>query len=273
MGAWSGQGRGVFTILSVAFFAFAALAVTLAMFAVGGDRLGLWDPVKPAPFPVASAHPKKHLRANGTARHRVSASHRVTTSPQSAVKPPLPAGTAFLLAAAAAALAGLTSVGGRRVLSGGIRRGFDALAARELHVTRANRSTSSSVGGLHPRRRRTVVASPVARRDVQISRRFEALKTDLRHSRTLGASARRTATHGKGAALRSMLALAPDVRKLPGIANRGRPFARAAFQSTAFRFRHARGIYLRHRARIAPYVIAGVVSVLLGWIVVALTSQ
>jgi hypothetical protein len=294
MGAWSGQGRGGFTILSVAFFSCAALAVTLGMFALGGDRLGLWDPLKPAPFPKASLSPKKHLRAGGTTRHGIPVSHsrRVRTPPQSAVGPPLSPGAAFLLAAAAAALAALTSVGGRRGLSRGLRRGFDALAPREFHVTWATRSMSSSVTGSHPRQPRAVVASPVARKDVQISRPFEAVKADLRHSRALDASARSTATGGKGAALRSMLALAPDLRKLLDIVNRTGPVARAAFRatafrivtrgrpaawaalhSTAFRLRQAMWSYRRHQTQIAPYVISAVVSVLLGWMVVALTNQ
>lgn len=294
MGAWFGQGRGGFTILSVAFFSCAAVAVALGMFALGGDRLGLWDPFKPAPFPKASPSPKKHLRASGAARHRVAASQsrRVRTSPQSAVGPPLPAGTAFLLAAAAAALSALTSVGGRRGLSRGLRRGFDALASREFHDTWATRSMSSRVTGLYPRRPRAVVASSVARRGVQISGPFEAVKTDLRHSRALGATARRTATSGKGAALRSILAFAPDLRKLLDIVNRGRRVAWAAFQatafrivtrrppaawaalrSTAFRFRQAKGTYLRHQAQIAPYLISAVASILLGWMLAVLSNQ
>jgi hypothetical protein len=287
-----GQGRGVFTILSVAFFSCAALAVTLGMFALGGDRLGLWDPLKPAPFPATSPSPKKHPRAAGPARRRVPASHRVTASPQSAVGPPLPADTAFLLAAAAAALAALTSLRGRRGLSRGLRRGYDALAARESHITWPARSMGSSATGLHSRRPRAVVPSPLPRRDVQISRLFEAVKADLRHSRALGASSIRTATSENRGALRSTLALAPDLRKLLDTANRGRPAARRAFQaaalsivthgrpagravlqSTAFHFRQARASYLRHRAQIAPYVISGVVSVLLGLMVVALTNQ
>jgi hypothetical protein len=259
MGAWLGQGRGVFTILSVAFFSCAALAVTLGMFALGGDRLGLWDPLKPAPFPKTSPSPKKHLRAGGTARHRVPASHsrRVRASAQSAVGPPLPAATAFLLAAAAAALAALTSAGGRRAFSRGLRGGFERLPSREFHVTWPSRSMSSSITGLHPRQARAVLASPVARKRVLIGATlFEAVKAELRRSRALGVSARRTATSGKGAALRSI-----------------RPVARAALQTTAFGFRHARGSYLRHQTQIAFYVVSVVVSVLLGWGVVALSNQ
>jgi hypothetical protein len=100
------------------------------------------------------------------------------------------------------------------------------------------------------------------------------------------------ATGGKRAALRSILALAPDLRKLLDLVNRGGPAARAAFEraavrivtrggpaaqsalhSTAFRLRRARGSYLRHQTQIAPYLISAVVSVLLGWMVVALTNQ
>jgi hypothetical protein len=57
------------------------------------------------------------------------------------------------------------------------------------------------------------------------------------------------------------------------IATRARPAARTALQSTAFRFRQARGSYLRHQTQIAPYLIAAVVSVLLGWMVVALSNH
>src|SRR2546428_8303945 len=90
---------GSWAIVNGAFLVCATVAMFLGLFAVAGDRVGLWDPLKPAALPAASptpkkhlrASPKKHLRASGTVRHRVRASQsRVEASPQPNIGPPLP---------------------------------------------------------------------------------------------------------------------------------------------------------------------------------------
>jgi hypothetical protein len=274
------------------------------MFALAGDRMGIWDPLEPAPLPAASSSAKKHHRAGGTARHRVRASpsRRVATSEQPGIGPPVPADSAFLLAAVAACLAALISVPGRRLLRRGFHgglgalasrpldaargsrrrlssRGFhggpDALASRPLDAARRSRSWNWSVSGWHPRLPRpanVAFASAVARRGVQVGATLlETAKAERRRSRASSPSSSRAAT---GAALRSRLTFSSaELGNLVQIVNRGRRPARAALRATAFRFRRARVSFIRHRTDVAPYVISMVVSVVFGWLVAVLINQ
>jgi hypothetical protein len=243
--------------------------------------MGLWDPIEPAPLPAASPYAKKHLRVGGAARHKVRASpRRVATSPQSGVGPPVPANAAFLLAAVAAALAAFISVPARRLLSRGFHGGLDALSSRPLHAAWGSRRWNWSVSNGHPRLPRPVkpdvaFATAVARRSVQIrATLLEAVTVERRRSRAWSPSSIRAATSGTIAAPRSMLAFSSaKLGKLVHTVTRGRRPAGAALRTTAFRFRQAGRIFLRHWTDVAPYVISMVVSVVFGWLVAVLINQ
>lgn len=247
----------------------------LCLFALAGDRMGLWDPLKTAALPAASPTPKKHLRASGTVPHRARVSHssRVQASPQPAIGPPLPAGLTFLVAAAAAALATLTSVSGRRMLSQGLHGGLNAL------VPAARTSRRMSAMGLDTRVSRNPsvrLDSPAARKTFQIrATLIEAIRAERWRFRASGPSSRHTATSKMEASRRSILALPPaELRKLIHIVRRDRSAGRAAaLQATAFRFRQARGTCQRHQTQVATYAISVVASIMLGWLVVVVLSN
>jgi hypothetical protein len=279
--------RGGLAILSGVFYACATVAVILALFALAGDRIGLWDPVKPAALPAASStpkkplrtSPKKHLRASKKVKQRARVSHGrpVKASPQPPIGPPLPAGSAFLLAAAAAALAALTSVGGRRALSRGVHGGRDALA----RGARASRSRRPRVTGFHLREPGAVnvrFISPAAGRPIRIgATAIEAVKTGRLLSRASSPRSRRTATSEVRSAPRSALAVVPaELTKLVHIVGRDGPAAREAVQqATALRLRQAMRSYmrLRHQTQAATYAISVVISVMVGWLVVLMLSN
>jgi hypothetical protein len=110
--------RKVTTILRVALLCCSAVALGLGLFAAAGDRIGLWDPVKPppplkaAPRPKKHVHPKKHVRTKQRARAVVVSSAR-TVRPRPKADPPVQAGTAFEFSALLAALAAVLGVGRR----------------------------------------------------------------------------------------------------------------------------------------------------------------
>lgn len=271
------QARGRWPIVSGAARICAAVALIVCLFALAGDRLGLWDPLKPAALPAASPTPKKHLGANGTVPKLVRASHSrpVQASPQRALGPPIPAGSALLVAAVAAALAALTSVSGRRMVSQGLHGGLTAL----VPAARASRSRKANAMGLNTRVSRNSsvrLDSPAARKTLQIrATLIEAVKAEGRRLRASSPSSRHRSTRRMGASLRSILALPPaEVRKLVHIVGRDRSAARAAaLEATAFRFRQARGRYMRHQTQVATYAISVVASIMLGWLVVVLLSN
>jgi hypothetical protein len=83
------------------------------MFAAAGDRIGLWDPVKPPPPLKASTHTKKHVRTKSSHRRGVAVSRARLVRPRPEAGPPVEAGTAFEFSALLAALAAALGVGRR----------------------------------------------------------------------------------------------------------------------------------------------------------------
>lgn len=246
------QSRRDFGFLSVALVACAAVAVTLGTFALVGDRMGLWDPIEPSPFPTATPTPKKHLRGSGTAPHRVRLppARSVSASQPSSVEPPLPAGIAFLFAAVAAALAALISARGRRLLSRGFSGRVKAVPSQQFDAASASQRWKSSVAGMHPRlprARAIAITSAVAGRTTQVGATLlGAVKAERGRFRPSTHNPTRATSSGT---------------------------AKAALQATAFRLGQARQSYMRHQTAITPYAISVVIGVALGWLVVVLTNQ
>jgi hypothetical protein len=76
------------------------------LFALGGERLGVWEPLPSTPPSAVSQQPKQ----DRSTRRQRERERQANPSTQSAPKPPVRARTAFLVASVAAALALLTSL-------------------------------------------------------------------------------------------------------------------------------------------------------------------
>jgi hypothetical protein len=263
--------RGRFPpILKVSLLCCAAVAAVLGLFAVGGDQLGLWEPLKPVP-PQASAHAtKKNHRAAAknhrrkkTHRSRTHAARRVPASSQRAEavpRPPVPARSAFLIAALAAALAALVSVLQARTPIRALRRRFGAIgpaAAHAIRPVRAARATTIA----RPQLLRGVkgeLVAPLARHAAYVDGKLiDALRSAPRRwfdrlERLNGVATPRLSSMTLG---------------LRRTARSRKAVARVAFTAAVTGFWKARERWRRRPRGTAPYLVSFALAVVVGWLV------
>jgi len=220
-------------------FCCATVTAVLGLFAVGGERLGLWEPLKPAPLhasPRADKKPHrigaKQLRLQKARRAYARSLRSFTVSPEAeaAPGPPVPARTAFLLAGLAAALAALISVLQSRMWHRVLQEGVDAFppVVQALRPTRGGNATTAA----RPRLSQGVngaIFSPLARRAVHVG----AKALDLVHSK------------------------------------RGRSFDRItstkAGAARTARLRRVRKRWKLHKQGMTPYFVSLAVAIVVGW--------
>jgi hypothetical protein len=258
--------RGRFPpILKVSLLCCAAVAAVLGLFAVGGDQLGLWEPLNPVP-PQAAAHAtKKSHRAAAKKAHRsrTRAARRVPASPQRAEavpRPPVPARPAFLIAALAAALAALASVLQDRRPIRALRRGVGAIGPAAVHVirpARAARTTTIARPQLLPGVQGELIA-PLARHAAYAGGKLiDALRSAPRRwfdrlERLNGVATPmlRSMTIGLGRTVGSRKAV-----------------ARVALTAAATGFWKAREKWRLRPRGTAPYLVSFALAVVVGWLV------
>jgi hypothetical protein len=108
-----------------------AFSFSLGAFALAGERLGLWEPVElaAAPKPMAARGKHQPNEASRLNRNSVLAGASLNASTRTrerTVRPPLPAKTAFLIAALSSLVMAATFVGVRA----GPRAGLDHVSRR-----------------------------------------------------------------------------------------------------------------------------------------------
>ena len=231
-------------------FCCATVAAVLGVFAVGGERLGLWEPLKPAPLhasPRAVKKPHriaaKQLRLQKARRAYARATRSLAASPDAAPGPPVPARMAFLLAGLAAALAALISVLQSRMLHRVLQEGVDAFppVVQALRPTRGGNATAAP----RPRLLHGVegaVFSLVARRAVRVSAKaLDGVRSKRRRS------------------------VDPIPSRKAGTARRARtPLRSIAHATIAPRLRVRRRWKLQ-RQGMTPYLFALAVALVVGW--------
>lgn len=128
------------------------VALGLGLFALAGQGIGLWEPVKPPPRAAPAAQLKKPLRTKRVVRRHVAEprADRAKASREPTPGPPLEAGTAFMLALASALLALFAALAGT-----GVRVARHApFSALEIFSPRPFRSVRPSFPVAAPTRRR-----------------------------------------------------------------------------------------------------------------------
>jgi hypothetical protein len=259
-------------ILKGSLFCCAVVAAVLGVFSLGGDWLGLWQRLEPQPAPRAATlqQPKKHPGSR-VRRHRVKArpSTRVTGPAKAVPQPPVPARTAFLVAALGAALAGLVSVLQSRTARRALQRAFDAFRRPPVQSVPSTRAVNAATVALRPRlspgpKRRFLPAVP--RRPIPLgSNALDVVSAPQRRSFDRAATLKLTGARA-GAALRSSPAvLRSTTVKVARRASSGRSAASAAFEAAAPRLAEVR-MWIRRRQSLAPYLVAVAVSVMVGWL-------
>ena len=237
-----------------------ALATALGLFAVAGERRGLWEPLEPAPVHASPHSAKKpHQTARKRVRHRKA--HRrhaqaATSTARGDPGPPVPARMAFLFAAVAAALAALTAVLQSGMLKRALRHGLDTIGSPDVRSLRPKRGERATGSALRPRLlhgANVKALSLVARHAIHVGGKVKSMNT--------GATRRvRSALEAMPRAAHAMTV------KLVRAARPAGSAASALFAASRLRLGEIR-TWRRHLPSAAPYLVSITLAVVVGWVV------
>jgi hypothetical protein len=260
-------------------FCCAAVATFLGIFAVGGEWLGVWEPLTPVPVhtsPHAAAKPhqaaaKRHrVRKAHKAPARTSRSRKTSVEAEAAPEPPVPARTAFIVAALAAALAALTTVPRSRILNR-VLRGLDSVGSPVVPTTMRRHGERSTIMALGPRRLHGInsaVFSPLARHVVLVGGKVVDIASSTRRrslDRIKSVEARRA--RSAGAAMRLIApALHTVTMTLVREASAGGQAVQALFAAATLHLRDIRE-WTRPRPGVAPFLVSILLGITVGWLV------